>query len=230
MNVAIIAAAGQGKRMGGIQAKQFLELAGTPIILHTLRPFEHCEVIQEIILVLPAQETAGFLGIAKKAGLRKLSKIVPGGRTRAESVLKGLLAVRPATAEMIAVHDGVRPFITSREITETVEAAKSSGAAILVAPATDTIKEVDQGVVVRTQARSQVRRALTPQCFRYEVLRRAYDQVDVLDPELTDDSTLVERLGVAVATVEGSSRNIKITGPEDLAVAEVLLKEMNLEL
>lgn len=228
MNVAIIAAAGQGKRMGGIQAKQFLELAGTPIILHTLRPFEHCEVIQEIILVLPAHETAGFLGIAKKAGLRKLSKIVPGGRTRAESVLKGLLTVRPATAEIIAVHDGVRPFITSSEITETVEAAKSSGAAILVAPPTDTIKEVDQGVVVRTHARSQVRRALTPQCFRYELLRRAYDQVDVLDPELTDESTLVERLGVVVTTVEGSSRNIKITGPEDLAIANVLLKEMEL--
>jgi 2-C-methyl-D-erythritol 4-phosphate cytidylyltransferase len=224
MNVAIIAAAGQGKRMGGIQAKQFLELAGTPIILHTLRPFEHCDVIQEIILVLPAQETAGFLGIAKKSGLRKLSKIVPGGRTRAESVLKGLLAVRPATAEIIAVHDGVRPFITSGEISETVEAAKSSGAAILVAPATDTIKEVDRGVVVKTHARSQVRRALTPQCFRYELLRRAYNEVDVMDPELTDDSTLVERLGVEVATVEGSSRNIKITGPEDLAVAEALLE------
>ena len=229
MNVAIIAAAGQGKRMGGTQAKQFLELAGTPIILHTLRPFEHCEVIQEIILVLPAQETAGFLGIAKKAGLRKLSKIVPGGRTRAESVLKGLLAVRPTTAEIIAVHDGVRPFITSREISETVEAAKSEGAAILVAPATDTIKEVDRNVVIRTPARSQVRRALTPQCFRYDLLRRAYDQVDVLDPELTDDSTLVERLGVTVTTVEGSSRNIKITGPEDLALAEVLLKELNSE-
>lgn len=229
MNVAIIAAAGQGKRMGGIQAKQFLELAGTPIILHTLRPFEHCEVIQEIILVLPAQETAGFLGIAEKAGLRKLSKIVPGGRTRAESVLKGLLAVRPATAEIIAVHDGVRPFITSLEITETVEAAKSNGAAILVAPATDTIKEVDQNMVVRTPARSQVRRALTPQCFRYELLRRAYDQVDVLDPELTDDSTLVERLGVTVTTVEGNSRNIKITGPEDLAIAEVLFNEWNFE-
>jgi 2-C-methyl-D-erythritol 4-phosphate cytidylyltransferase len=224
MNVAIIAAAGQGERMGGNQAKQFLELAGTPIILHTLRPFEHCEVIQEIILVLPAQETAGFLGIANRSGLRKLSKIVPGGRTRAESVLKGLLAVRPSTAEIIAVHDGVRPFITSQEITETVEAAKSSGAAILVAPATDTIKEVDQGVVVKTHARSHVRRALTPQCFRYELLRRAYNEVDVLDPELTDDSTLVERLGVEVTTVEGSSRNIKITSSEDLAIAEVLMK------
>ena len=210
--------------MGGKQAKQFLELAGTPIILHTLRPFEQCEVIQEIILVLPAQNTAGFLELAKNAPLRKLTKIVPGGSTRAESVWKGLQAVRPATAEIIAVHDGVRPFVSEREIAETVEAAKVNGAAILVAPASDTIKEVDQRVVVRTHARSRLRRALTPQCFRYELLRRAYDQADVQDPELTDDSALVERLGVSVATIEGSGRNMKITGPDDLAIAEVLLK------
>lgn len=212
--------------MGGTQAKQFLELAGTPIILHTLRPFEHCEVIQEIILVLPAQNTAGFLELAKNSPLRKLTKIVPGGSTRAESVWKGLLAVRTATAEIIAVHDGVRPFVSEREITETVEAAKVNGAAILVAAASDTIKEVDQGVVVRTHARSRLRRALTPQCFRYELLRRAYDQADVRDPELTDDSALVERLGVSVATIEGSPRNMKITDSQDLIIAEALLKEM----
>lgn len=212
--------------MGGTQAKQFLELAGTPIILHTLRPFEQCEVIQEIILVLPAQNTAGFLELAKNSPLRKLTKIVPGGSTRAESVWKGLLAVRTATAEIIAVHDGVRPFVSEREITETVEAAKVNGAAILVAAASDTIKEVDQGVVVRTHARSRLRRALTPQCFRYELLRRAYDQADVRDPELTDDSALVERLGVSVATIEGSPRNMKITDSQDLIIAEALLKEM----
>jgi len=225
MNVAIIAAAGQGTRMGGSRAKQFLELAGTPIIIHTLRSFELCEAIQEIILVLPAQDTAGFLAIAEKHRLRKLSKIVPGGTTRAESVLKGLLAVRSATAEIIAVHDGVRPFVTAEEITQTVKAAEVSEAAILVAAVTDTIKEVSNGIVAKTLPRTALRRALTPQCFRFELLRRAYEQVDVLDPELTDESALVERLGVKVAIVEGSSRNIKVTGPEDLALAEVLLKE-----
>ena len=225
MNVAIIAAAGQGTRMGGSRAKQFLELAGTPIIIHTLRSFELCEAIQEIILVLPAQDTAGFLAIAEKHRLRKLSKIVPGGTTRAESVLKGLLAVRSATAEIIAVHDGVRPFVTAEEITQTVKAAEVSQAAILVAAVTDTIKEVSNGIVAKTLPRTALRRALTPQCFRFELLRRAYEQVDVLDPELTDESALVERLGVKVAIVEGSSRNIKVTGPEDLALGEVLLKE-----
>jgi 2-C-methyl-D-erythritol 4-phosphate cytidylyltransferase len=225
MNVAIIAAAGQGARMGGNRAKQFLELAGIPIIIHTLRSFELCDAIQEIILVLPAQDTAGFLAIAEKHRLRKLSKIVPGGTTRAESVLKGLLAVRSATAEIIAVHDGVRPFVTADEIRRTVKAAEVNEAAILAAGVTDTIKEVSNGTVTKTLPRIALRRALTPQCFRFELLRRAYEQVDVLDPELTDESSLVERLGVKVIIVEGSSRNIKITGPEDLALGEVLLKE-----
>ena len=224
MNVAIIAAAGQGTRIGGNRAKQFLELAGTPIIIHTLRSFELCDAIQEVILVLPAQDTAGFLAIAKKHRLRKLSKIVPGGTTRAESVLKGLLAVRSATAQIIAIHDGVRPFVTADEITRTVKAAESDGAAILTTALTDTIKEVRDGIVVKTIPRRELRRALTPQCFRYELLRRAYEKVDILDPELTDEGSLVERLGVKVTIVEGSSRNIKITEPEDLALGELLLK------
>jgi 2-C-methyl-D-erythritol 4-phosphate cytidylyltransferase len=225
MNVAIIAAAGQGTRMGGKRAKQFLELAGIPIIIHTLKRFEQCEVIQEIIVVLPAQESAEFLSLADKYGLPKLAKVVPGGITRAESVLRGLRAVREATAEIVAVHDGVRPFVTPEEITRTVEAARVHEAAILVAPVTDTIKEVEREQVERTLNRGQVRRALTPQCFRYSLLCRAYEQADVLDPELTDDSVLVERLGTRVAIVEGSPRNIKITQPQDLAIAEVLLRE-----
>jgi 2-C-methyl-D-erythritol 4-phosphate cytidylyltransferase len=225
MNVAIIAAAGQGTRMGGKRAKQFLELAGTPIIIHTLRSFELCEAIQEIILVLPAQDTAGFLALAEKQRLRKLSQIVPGGTTRAESVLRGLLAVRSATAEIVAVHDGVRPFVTAEEITQTVKAAAVNEAAILVAAVNDTMKEISNGVVVKTLPRADLRRALTPQCFRYELLRRAYEQVDVLDPELTDESSLVERLGVKVAIVEGSGRNIKITGQEDLVLGEAILRE-----
>ncbi|MBA3355756.1 MAG: 2-C-methyl-D-erythritol 4-phosphate cytidylyltransferase [Pyrinomonadaceae bacterium] len=225
MNVAIIAAAGQGTRMGGNRAKQFLELAGTPIIIHTLRSFELCDAIQEIILVLPAPDTAGFLAIAEKHRLRKLSQIVPGGTTRAESVLRGLLAVRSAT-EIIAVHDGVRPFVTSDEITKTVKAAEANEAAILTAAVTDTIKEVSNGIVARTLPRKVLRRSLTPQCFRFELLRRAYEQADVLDPDLTDESALVERLGVKVTIVEGSSRNIKITNQEDLVVGEAILNEL----
>lgn len=226
MNVAIIAAAGQGTRLAGKRPKQFLELAGIPIIFHTLKAFEQCEVIEEIIVVIPAQESAGFLSFADKHDLRKLAKVVPGGATRAESVLRGLEAVREVTTEIVAVHDGVRPFVTPDEITRTVEAAKLAGAAILVSTPVDTMKEVRDGVVVRTLNRAQLRNALTPQCFRYKLLRHAYEQTDVFDPELTDESSLVERLRVRVATVEGSARNIKITQPEDLAIAEAMLKEV----
>ena len=225
MNVAIIAAAGAGTRMAGRRPKQFLELAGTPIILHTLRPFELCDSIQEVIVVLSAGESAGFLELASKAGLRKITRVVPGGRTRAESVYRGLQAIRSATANIVAVHDAVRPFVTASEIAQTVQAAQENGAALLVAPVTDTIKEVTDGEVLRTLDRSSLRSSLTPQCFRYELLRRAYDGVDLSDPAVTDDSVLVERLGVKIKAVEGSRRNIKITTPEDLLIAEALLRD-----
>ena len=226
MNVAIIAAAGQGTRMAGKRPKQFLELAGTPILFHTLKAFEECDLIHETIVVIPAQESGGFLSLAGKFGLRKLAKVVPGGKTRAESVLKGLQAIRETTAEIVAVHDGVRPLVTPDEIGRTVAAATDHGAAILVAKPVDTIKEVNEGRVVRTLNRNHLRHALTPQCFHYKLLRRAYEQVDVNDPELTDESSLVERLGVPIVIVEGSARNIKITREEDLAIGEQLLREL----
>jgi len=230
MNVAIIAAAGQGTRMAGTRPKQFLELAGTPIIFHTLRTFEACDAIQEIIVVIRAEDSASFIALAQTQNLKKLAKVVPGGATRAESVLRGLQSVREATAEIVAVHDGVRPFVTSDEIARTVAAARLEGAAILVSAPVDTVKEVSDGAVVKTLNRSGVRNALTPQCFSYKLLRRAYETVDVLDLTLTDESSLVERLGIRIVTVEGSSRNIKITRPEDIAVGEAILREMNFEL
>jgi 2-C-methyl-D-erythritol 4-phosphate cytidylyltransferase len=225
MNVAIIAAAGQGTRIGGKRAKQFLELAGTPIIFHTLKPFEQCDAIHEIILVLPAEEVAGFLELIPKFALRKLTRVVAGGATRTESVLRGLQAIPSAGVEVVAVHDGVRPFVTADEISKTVEKARSVGAAILVGGVVDTIKKVSQGCVTETPGRSDLRRALTPQCFRYSLLWRAYESVDIAETDITDDSLLVERIGVQVAIVEGSSRNIKITQPEDLLLAEELIKQ-----
>ncbi|HEX8706945.1 MAG TPA: 2-C-methyl-D-erythritol 4-phosphate cytidylyltransferase [Pyrinomonadaceae bacterium] len=224
MNVAIIAAAGQGKRLGGKRAKQFLELAGVPVIIHTLRRFEQCAAIQEIVLVLPAEDAGGFLSLAGKYGLGKLSHVIPGGATRAASVRRGLQAIRAATAGIVAVHDGVRPFVTPGEITRTVRAAEQSGAAILTAPAVDTIKEVRDNLVARTLERERVRHALTPQCFRYELLRRAFEQPPQLVDAATDESSLVEALGAPVSIVDGSTRNIKITRPEDIALAEILMK------
>ena len=210
--------------MAGKRPKQFLELAGTPILIHTLKAFERCDAIHEIIIVLAEEETDGFLSLAGEHGLHKVAQVVPGGCTRAESVLRGLQAVDAGSAEIVAVHDGVRPFVMPEEISRTVAAAKPEGAAILVSTPVDTIKEVNAGVVAKTLDRATIRNALTPQCFHYRLLLRAYDHVDVLDPELTDESSLVERLGVRIAIVEGSSRNIKITRLEDLAIGEVLLK------
>jgi 2-C-methyl-D-erythritol 4-phosphate cytidylyltransferase len=136
-----------------------------------------------------------------------------------------LLAIREATAGVVAVHDGVRPFVTVEEIDSVVAAAEADGAAILVAPVTDTIKQVTDSSVVNTLDRTGLRRALTPQCFRYDLLRKAYEQADVNDPSLTDESALVEKIGVRVTTIEGNTRNIKITTPQDLLIAETFLKE-----
>lgn len=224
MNCAIIAAAGQGTRLAGQRPKQFLELSGTPIVIHTLRAFERCDLIHEVIIVLAGSETEGFLPFARQYGLHKLTAVVSGGATRAESVFKGLQAV-PQAAEIVAVHDAVRPFVTPAEIANTVAAAKQDGAAILVSAPVDTVKEVRDGAVLKTLNRATLRNALTPQCFSLPLLRRAYENVDCSDPELTDESSLVERLGVRVVLVEGSSSNIKITRPEDLAIGELLLKQ-----
>ncbi len=128
---------------------------------------------------------------------------------------------------MVAVQDGVRPFVTPDEIDRVVQAARTGGAAILVAPVADTIKEIEDGRVLRTPLRGSLRRALTPQCFQFDILQRAYESLDELESagiDVTDDSFLVERLGVEVIAVEGSARNIKITEPEDLALAEYLVK------
>ncbi|HSL55757.1 MAG TPA: 2-C-methyl-D-erythritol 4-phosphate cytidylyltransferase [Pyrinomonadaceae bacterium] len=223
MNIAIIAAAGAGTRMASDRPKQFLLLAGTPVIIHTLKVFEQCESINEVIVVLPAAESAGFLSLAGKFGLRKVARVVPGGVTRADSVKRGLMAIRATTAEIVAVHDGVRPFVTVEEIDAVIAAAQTDGAAILAAPVTDTIKQIDDRRVVKTLDRGLLRRALTPQCFRYDVLLQAYQVTDVTDPSVTDESVLVEKLGIPVSIVEGSPRNIKVTTAEDLVIAEAIL-------
>jgi 2-C-methyl-D-erythritol 4-phosphate cytidylyltransferase len=211
--------------LGGNRPKQFLELGGVPIVIHALRQFERCAAINEIVAVLPAEETAGFSSLAQIFGISKLSRAVAGGPTRAQSMLCGLAAIDQA--EFVAVHDGARPFVTPEEIEQVVMAAQTSGAAVLVAPVADTIKELEGNKIVRTIPRANLRRALTPQCFGYDLLKRAAAAVNGLEAagvEVTDESILIERLGVEITAVEGSARNIKITRQEDLGWAEVLLK------
>lgn len=223
MNVAIIVAAGRGERAGAGRAKQFRELAGAPVLVHTLRRFDECASIDESVAVVPAEEIAQFEASARTHGLRKLARVVAGGATRTDSVRRGLEAAA-ATAYVVAVHDGVRPLVKPSEIDSVVRAAEEAGAAILVAPVVDTIKEVAAGEIVRTFERGRLRRALTPQCFRRDLLRRACELALEEDADATDDSALVERLGVSVVAVEGDPRNIKLTRAEDFALAEILLQ------
>jgi 2-C-methyl-D-erythritol 4-phosphate cytidylyltransferase len=227
MNVAIVVAAGKGTRLGGARPKQLLELRGVPVIIHTLRQFERCQEINEVITVLPAEVTAGFESLTRQFDLKKAGRAVPGGATRAQSVRNGLDAIDDA--DIVAVHDGVRPFVTAEEIDQVVGAARKNDAAVLTSPVADTIKRVQDGRIIETVSRAELRRALTPQCFRFAILKRAYETLDELESsglEITDDSLLVERLGVEIVTVEGSARNIKITNEEDLAFCEAILKSV----
>ncbi len=223
MNTAIIVAAGSGKRFGGKIPKQFLPIHGKPLINYTLERFESCDLIDEIVLVVSESEIRNLSNYFDKDEFVKLRNIVSGGKSRAESVFNGLKSLDEKTADIIAIHDGARPLVSVQEITETVKTAKEKGAACLVAAVTDTIKEVANGMVVKTINRSALRRALTPQCFRYEVLRRAFKQID-LSETVTDECYLVEKLGFEIALVEGSGRNIKITTKDDFLIAETLLK------
>ncbi len=223
MNTAIIVAAGSGKRFGGNTPKQFLKIHGKPLIIYTIEKFAKCDSIDEIILVLSELEMGRSSELSGQ--FSKLRHVVSGGTTRAESVFNGLEVIDSINAKIVAVHDGARPLVTEHEISATVAEAVKTGAACLVAPVVDTIKEVAQNRILRTVDRSQLRRALTPQCFRYEIIKRAFDQYKVGEPA-TDECFLVERLGYEVSIVEGNSRNIKVTNPNDLEIVRKALGEI----
>lgn len=224
MNTAIIAAAGSGTRFSSQTPKQFLQILGKPLIVHTLERFDSCAAIDEIVLVLPSGEIESFKEMAGKYDIFKLKRIVAGGSTRAGSVANGLNSIDAAPDDIVAVHDGARPLVTTEEITQTIEKARETGASCLVATVTDTIKEVDGVRIMGTIDRAKLRRALTPQAFRYEILQKAFAHGN-MGAEVTDECYLVEKLGYEIAYVEGSARNIKITHPEDVTLAEMYLKK-----
>lgn len=225
MNTAIIVAAGQGTRFAGSTPKQFLELSGKPVIYHTLERFDRCNAIDAIVIVLPADDFQDWGDIVAMANCTKLKTLVPGGSTRAESVQRGFEAVEEAGNGVIAVHDGARPLVSSGEIESTVERASQIGAACLVADLTDTIKYIEGDFIAGTVDRQSLRRALTPQAFQHEIFRKMM-ALGLSDNTVTDECFLAERLGIPIAAVSGSSRNIKITHPTDLRLAEILLAEL----
>lgn len=230
MNViVIIPGAGLGTRMapaGGRPqtSKQFNEIAGVPILLHTLRKFASAPQVSEIYLALRQAEAAPFLARMKADNLAKPVHVVEGGENRQQSVTNALDAVRANDDDIVLVHDAVRPLVDQETITNVIEAVSKYGAAIAAIPAVDTIKQVErtaEGAVVHaTIPRAQIVMAQTPQGFRYDVIRRAFDDAASDGFTGTDEASLVERGGGAVFVVMGSPRNIKITTPQDMQLAE----------
>jgi 2-C-methyl-D-erythritol 4-phosphate cytidylyltransferase len=240
--IVIIPAAGLGTRMAPMPvgakgkpkqappSKQFTELGGTPILIHTLRKFAAVDMVSEIWIALRENEIAGFRarleGEAKDI-LKKKVELVVGGEHRQQSVESALNAVTVEADDIVLVHDAVRPFVTGEIIQEVIEAAKKYGAAIAGLPAVDTVKQVErtaEGALVKaTIPRAGIVMAQTPQGFRYGVIKKAFDEASADGFMGTDESSLVERSGHDVAVVMGSPRNIKITTPADMELAEFYL-------
>jgi 2-C-methyl-D-erythritol 4-phosphate cytidylyltransferase len=222
MNTAIIVAAGSGTRFKSTTPKQFVEIHGKPLLIHTLERFEVARSVDSVIVVLPEDRIDEFESLAQRFQLNKIFAVVSGGATRAESVRNGIDAIA-LDEGVVVVHDGARPLVTPDEIDETIEKAKDTGAACLVAPVTDTIKTINGKEIANTLDRDKLRRALTPQAFRVELLRKAFEQSD-LSEAVTDECYLVEKLGHPISIVEGSSRNIKVTQADDLIIASEFLR------
>ncbi|MFH1684455.1 MAG: 2-C-methyl-D-erythritol 4-phosphate cytidylyltransferase [Candidatus Margulisiibacteriota bacterium] len=217
--VAIITAAGYGRRMG--QPKQFLEIAGKSVLERTILVFDQTKVIDEIILVVNPEDVER----AKKFKYPKLKKVIGGGKERQDSVYNGIKAL-PEDAEIVAIHDGARPFILPEIIEKAIEETKRSGAVVVGVPVKDTIKLVTSNGnrVTSTLNRNELWAAQTPQVFKKDIILKAFHDGHGRY-SVTDDAMLVEKLGIPVKMVMGSYQNIKITTPEDLIVAQGILRK-----
>jgi len=223
---AVIVAAGEGKRMGGHLPKPFLSLAGRPLILHTLGRFASSRA-RKVILVAAEKEMSRCRDlISSDSELHGIELLLqPGGARRQDSVHLGLGRLDP-DCEIVVIHDGARPFVSARLIDLSVEAASREGAAVVGVPARDTVKLVTgDRFVGETPPRDLLWEIQTPQAFRTEIIREAYDRARRESVEATDDAALVERLGTKVKVLEGERTNIKITLPLDLLLAEALIRE-----
>ena len=217
---AVIVAAGNASRMGGID-KVMAELEGEPMILRTVRTFQTCDAIKEIVIVTREDLIVPIMGLCKD--FDKVRAVVRGGSSRQESVAMGLGALSNKV-KLVAVQDGARPLITHAVIDRTVRAAHTYGAAAPAVPVKDTIKVVTGGVVSSTPDRSTLRAVQTPQVFDLDLLKGALKKAKEDGAEVTDDCSAVERLGMSIKIVEGDEKNIKITTPMDLAIAKLLME------
>jgi 2-C-methyl-D-erythritol 4-phosphate cytidylyltransferase len=224
--VALIPAAGMGSRMGASINKQYLHLDGMPIVARTIAVFEQSPLIDAIYLVIPADEIPYCRQYVVEAyGFRKVVAIVAGGRERQNSVMNGLTAMREHVLDddVVLIHDGVRPLITEKLLQESIDIARSGDGALVAVPAKDTIKTVANGIVTGTPDRETLWQAQTPQTFRFGIIYAAHRTAESGNFMGTDDAALVERSGGRVRIVRGDYRNIKITTPDDLVLAEAFL-------
>jgi 2-C-methyl-D-erythritol 4-phosphate cytidylyltransferase len=213
-----------GLRMGGGTPKQFLSLEGVPVFIHTLRKFVASEMIHEIILGLRPEDMDRAGTEVDREHFRKPVQLVEGGGSRQETVARAL-AEAPAGTEIVLVHDAVRPFIDPHLIERVTEAARQSGAAILGIPSVDTVKQVERQMILGTIPRERIVLAQTPQAFRYDIIKEAFERAAADGYHGTDEASLVERLGASVAVIMGSDRNIKITKPSDLPLARLYVAQ-----
>lgn len=226
-NCVIIVAAGSGKRMKSAIAKQYIELKGRTIISYTIETFNNSENIDDIILVTSSDAVDYVKSeIVEKYRFKKVRAVVEGGEERQDSVYNGLKAV-PGDTDVVLIHDGVRPFVADKYIAQLESVAMEFGGCVLGAPVKDTIKVCDsEGYITDTPKRETLWLAQTPQCFKYDVIMKAYEKAEQEGYRGTDDSMLAERLGIKIKIVKGDYENIKITTPEDLYIGEVILENM----
>jgi len=223
--VAIVPAAGSGTRIGGAVRKQFLLLKGKPIVVHTLQQFEHCPDVDEVAMAVPESAIAEMESLVSRFRLHKVSKVVMGGSKRQDSVANALKTLALNDNDVVLVHDGVRPFIETKRIGQLIRECKEHGSAVLAVQPKDTIRRSVGGIVFdQTLDRNALWLVQTPQAFRASVLVRAFQRARKERFYSTDEAALVERLGVKVRIVEGSFDNIKITTPEDLDLAALIMQ------
>jgi len=221
---ALLLAAGRGERLGSALPKAFVPVAGRPLLAHGLEALTACESVDWVIPVVPADTLArGAALLAALDGRGKLAAAVAGGAERQDSVAAGLAALPPDT-DLVAVHDAARPLVRAEDVTRVVAAARGAGAAILAVPVRDTIKRVRDACILETPPRDECWAAQTPQVFRVELLREALAKAAAEGRVGTDCAQLVEALGVPVRVVAGDPGNLKLTGPEDLAMIERVLE------
>lgn len=223
MDYIIIVAGGKGLRMGGEIPKQFMEIGGLPVLMHTIKRFREYSEKLNIILVLPHDQQTFWLNLCEQHHFNVAHQVVDGGETRFESSKNGLSAIPDDEEGVVGIHDGVRPFVSVDVIERCFETARDEYACIPVLPVTDTIRYVDQHGGGKNVMRSDYRVVQTPQTFDIALLKQAFQRP--YQENFTDDASVVEALGCQVQMVEGNRENIKITTPFDLIIAEALLQK-----